>query len=192
MKKNKVISLVIILVMIVSLSGYGYAVNQDGPVRAADGEFNETFSGSPALTQEDVNNHYQNYASKEGTYYFSSGKNKNEETLNHVGAVMDMGTDEPIPGAVIEIDSEKTIVTDQRGRFQIPDYPVGKHDCVIHAEGYFDSYYLNMESYIAGSTIISFFYVSKKMEFVEDHDELKRQIQEREASGSTKRFSASN
>ena len=173
MKKTilKIMSgIVFACVLFVSLSGYVDAISENKPEKTEAGEFNETFSGSPALTQEDVTNHFQNYASVEGTYYFTTDENQNISTMNHVGTVMDVGTDEPISGAVIVFNSERSIVTDQNGRFQIPDFPAGKYDCVIHAQDYKDSFYLNMKADNVGSTIISFFYVSKKTEYIEDHD----------------------
>ena len=172
MKKNKIIGLIIIIGLIFSLSGFSYySANIAEPIKAEVNEFNETFSTNPAITQNDVNNNYQNYASDEGTYYFgSSTRLQSLQTINHVGTVMDIETDDTIPGAIIKFNETKSIVTDQNGRFQIPDLPAGEYDCIIHAEGYKDSFYLNMEMKNVGSTIVSIFYVSKKNEYVEDHD----------------------
>ena len=58
----KIISgIVFACVLFVSLSGYVDAISENKPEKTETGEFNETFSGSPALTQEDVTNHFQNY-----------------------------------------------------------------------------------------------------------------------------------
>ncbi len=187
-KKKPLLILVLILAVTTGLAGYGFAENSAAPIEHQ----RITYFESPALTQEDVDNNYQNYASDKATYYFSDGAKDQGSTVNHVGTVMDILTDETIEGAKIVFNNERTIYTDERGRFQIPDLPAGKYDCIIYADGYYKSSYLNMMIDDVGDTIISFFYVSKRAEFIEDHDERKRQIAERERRAEAELYSQEN
>ena len=171
MEIKKTVSFMAILGLVMSLAGYGHAAKITPRVNEIIDEQAENFIESPAVTQSDIDDHYQHYASEKATYDFQEiSQYEQEETVNHVGTVMDLLTDAPIPAAEITFNGEKTIVTDESGRFQISHLPAGKYDCVIHAAGYQDSYYLNMKIDNVGSTIISFFYMSKETEFVEDHE----------------------
>lgn len=190
MKKKKVVLIfILILAVTTGLAGYGFAENSAAPIEHQ----RITSSELPVITQEDVDNNYQDYASDEATYFFSQDTTGgNGKTVNNVGTVMDFKTDEPIPNAKLIFNERDPIVTDENGRYQIPDFPEGKYDCIIYADGYYKSSYLNMMIDDVGDTIISFFYVSKRAEFIEDHDEIKRQIAERERKAEAELYSQGN
>lgn len=172
--KKKILSLVLITAVAATVSGYGYAERKAEPIRSAEGKTHKTYSESPALTQEDVDNNYQNYADESATYYFQEGKRTVAESVNCVGTVMDWDREDRIviPKATIEFNGERIIVTDKNGRFQIPDLPAGEYDCIIRADGYKDAKYLNMRIDNVGSSVIGFFYISAQIDIVEDHSDV--------------------
>lgn len=163
------------ITVVAAVSGDGYAEKNAEPIRAQGGATHKTYSESPALTQEDVDNHYQNYADASATYYFQEDRNNAAESVNCVGTVMDWDNEERvvIPNATLEFNGERIIVTDQNGRFQIPDLPAGEYDCTIRADGYKDAKYLNMRIDNVGSSVIGFFYLSAKSEIREDHNDFR-------------------
>ena len=188
-KKKQLLILVLILAVTTGLAGYGFAENSAAPIEHQ----RITSSELPAITQEDVDNNYQDYASDEATYFFSQDTTGgNGKTVNNVGTVMDFKTDEPIPNAKLIFNGRDPIVTDETGRYQIPDFPEGKYDCIIYADGYKKSSYLNMNVENVGENVIGFFYMSKETEYVEDHDEMDRQIAERERRAEAELYSQEN
>ena len=125
--------MVLILAVTTGLAGYGFAENSAAPIEHQTINYFE----SPAITQEDLDNNYQNYASDEATYFFSQDTTgSNGKTVNNVGTVIDIATNESIPNAKLIFNERDPIVTDENGRYQIPDFPEGKYDCIIYADGY--------------------------------------------------------
>lgn len=173
--KKKMLCLLLMITVVAAVSGDGYAEKNAEPIRAQGGATHKTYSESPALTQEDVDNHYQNYADASATYYFQEDRNNAAESVNCVGTVMDWDNEERvvIPNATLEFNGERIIVTDQNGRFQIPDLPTGEYDCIIRADGYKDAKYLNMRIDNVGSSVIGFFYLSAKSEIQEDRNDFR-------------------
>lgn len=170
--KKKILSLVLIIAVVATISGYGYAERKAEPIRSAEGRTHKTYSESPALTQEDVDNNYQNYADESATYYFQEGKRTVAESVNCVGTVMDIESRIPVSGATIEFNGERKILTDQNGRFQIADLPAGEYNWIISADGYKDAKYLNMRIDNVGSSVVCFLYISTKREHISDHSDV--------------------
>ena len=188
-KKKQLLILVLILAVTTGLAGYGFAENSAAPIEHQTINYFE----SPAITQEDLDNNYQNYASDEATYFFSQDTTgSNGKTVNNVGTVIDIATNESIPNAKLIFNERDPIVTDENGRYQIPDFPEEKYDCIIYADGYKKSSYLNMNVENVGENVIGFFYMSKETEYVEDHDEMDRQIAERERKAEAELYSQEN
>ena len=117
-----------------------------------------------------ISDEYESYANESGTYLLQPNiQNDYCEAINHIGTVLDIETNSPIPNATLIINSETSIKTDNHGRFQILDFPAGKYNFRISADGYEDSHYLNVKIDNVGSTVISIMYMSKVNEFIEDH-----------------------
>lgn len=112
-----------------------------------------------AVTQEDLNSGFQNYAATAATTSFGLRTKTivaQDELANVVGMVIDYDTEEPVVGATVYIDGNPLVMTDGDGRFQIEDVVQGTYDWSVTSAGYCTAYYLNYDVDAAdGATIFA-------------------------------------
>lgn len=115
-----------------------------------------------AITQQDYDNNFKNYADKKSTYKCKKDK-KNSEEINLVGIVKDYDSEEIIRDAEVELSLGISVRTDKNGRFQIINCPAGIYDWKVSAKGYYGAQY---EGYDLSSdeTIIITLFLSKNNE----------------------------
>lgn len=149
--------------------------NDDAPLPSGAVTGTVWGDGIPSITQNDIDNDFENYSMEAATTQFPGTRSSADTTSTVVGIVLDQTNESALSGATVSIvgNNELTVTTDLNGRFTIHSVPDGIYDWKIQKDGYYEATYKNYDvCAIAGTTIFTF-YISDEAEYVQDRSELR-------------------
>lgn len=129
---------------------------------------------SLAVTQDDLNNNFLEYAEISATVSMPTAlqnpSSVSSRTAKVVGIVLDHDTEMPVSEAVVSIDGVPVVNTGTDGRFQIYNMPAGRYSWSISANNYCAANYTNYGVDPADGATIFTFYISADTPIVKDRE----------------------
>jgi len=129
---------------------------------------------SLAVTQDDLNNNFLEYAEISATVSMpttlQNSSSVSSQTTNVVGIVLDYDTELPVSEATISIDGVPVVSTGTDGRFQISNVPSGQYNWSISANDYCSASYTNYSVDPADGATIFTFYINTATPVVKDRE----------------------
>ena len=142
-------------------------------------DYSHTFDAcweNDVITEADYESGFVHYASDSSTVKYVD-EVKSMELANVVGVVKDYSTDNLLPNVAICLNGKETLTTDDSGRFQIKNVPLGKYNWSVKASGYCDAFYMNYGVDPLDGTTIFTFYVDKDKRIYKNRDEIEEAAQ---------------
>ena len=175
--KRHVASLLTVFCMILGTSAFAVATTAADSENASLRSFSnseDTFllHESLAVTQDDLNSNFLEYAETSATVSMPTTLQNNSsassQTANVVGIVLDYDTELPVSEATISIDDVSVVSTGTDGRFQIYNVPSGQYNWSISANNYCSASYTNYDVDPADGATIFTFYINATTPIVKD------------------------